>query len=87
MRRERVHRHPQIPQDLHPRSNGKRNRPERIPELQAMITFRRLVELREPLSIGTPVELAAINDHTPNGRPMPTNPLGSRMHNDIRSMV
>ena len=87
MRRKRIHRHAHIPQNLHPDPNRKCDRPERIPELQPMVPFARIIHLREPFCISTPIELPAVNDHSANGSAVPAYPFRSRMHNNIRSMI
>ena len=52
-----------------------------------MIPRARLIHLGEPLRVLAPVELAAVHDHAPDGGAMPANPLGGRVHHDIRPVV
>ena len=87
VRRKRVHSHAQIPQDLHPHPHRERNATKCIPELQAMIPFARIVHLREPLRVLAPIELATVHDHAPNRGAVPANPLGGRVHHNIRPVV
>lgn len=87
MRRKGIHGHAQIPQNLHPHPHRKRDAPECIPELQPVIAFTRIIHLRESLRVLAPVELAAVHNHAPDGGAMPTNPLGGRMHHNVRPVV
>ena len=85
--RERVHRRAQIPQNLHPHANGKRDGAECVPEFETMVSFGRIVELGKSLGVLAPVEFPAVDDHTSNGGAVSADPFGGRVHDDIGTVV
>lgn len=51
-----------------------------------MVSGTRLDELREPTSVGRPVELAAVDHHAADGGAVAAYPFGRTVHDDIRSV-
>lgn len=76
LRRERVQRAPQIPQNLDPNSNGKRDGAKGVPKLETVIPFGRVVELGKSLSILAPIEFSAIYDDSADRSAVSTDPFG-----------
>lgn len=77
----------EIPEDLNADADGERNRSEGLPELEAMVAFRWLNELREPGCMFAPVELAAVNHHTANGRAVSTDPFCCAVDDNISTVL
>ena len=84
---EWIHRRPQVPQDLHAHPDRKSDWPKSIPELQSMVAFRGVVELREALGVLAPVEFTAVDDDAADGSTVPTDPLGCRVYHYVSTVV
>lgn len=52
-----------------------------------MIALRGLNELRESLSVLSPIEVAAVNDNASNGGTMSTNPLGGAVNYNVGTVI
>lgn len=52
-----------------------------------MVTSSGLNELGEARAVGTPVELAGIDDDAADGGAVAADPLGRRMDNDVGAVV
>lgn len=87
LRRKGVEGGPEIAQDLDPYADGKRDGTKRLPELEAVVAFGGLGELREPRCVLAPVELAAVDDDTADGGAVATDPLGRAVHDNVRAVV
>lgn len=87
LRSKRIQRGAQISQNLNPRPDNKGNIAKCLPELEPVITLRRLHKLRESLAVLAPVKLARVDNHTSNSGAMPADPLGGRVHDDVGAMV
>ena len=76
LRRKRVQTRAEIAQDLHANADGEGDGTERVPEFEAMVSLRRLVELGKALGMLAPIKLAAV-DHDPADRgAVPSDPFG-----------
>ena len=76
-----------VTENLNADTNGESDRTESLPELQAVITLRRLNELGEALCVLAPVELAAVDDNTADGRAVAANPLCCAVDDDVRTVL
>ena len=66
--------------------DGKSDGSESVPELKTVVTGGWLGELRE-LAALAPVKLSAVDDHTTDSGTVTTDPLGSRVHNNIGTVL
>lgn len=78
---------PEVAQDLDAHTDGEGDGTESLPELEPVVTLRRLDHLGEPLGVLAPVELAAVNHNTRDGGTVPADPLGRRVHDDVGTVV
>lgn len=76
-----------VTENLNTDTNGESDRTEGLPELQAVIALGWLNELGESLSVLAPVELAAVNNNTGDGRAVTANPLRRAVDDDIRTVI
>lgn len=77
----------QISLDLNASADNECDSAECVPELQAVVSFTGLVELRETLGILAPVELSAVDDDTTDCCSVATDPLGRGVHDDVCAVV
>ena len=85
----RRHGRTQIAQQAGAHADNVRNRAKCLHGLGpdcAMIRRIGLVQRREAISIGFPIEIPAIHHHTANAIAMPANPFGGGMHDNRRAM-
>jgi hypothetical protein len=82
-RTERVEARSQITENLNTDADGKRNRAESLPELEAVVSLRGLDELGESLGILSPVELSRVDDDTGDGGAVSTDPLCGRVDDNV----
>ena len=61
---ERIQASTQVSENLHTYTDRESDGTKRVVKLQAVVAFRRVVELREAFSMLAPIELAAVNDDT-----------------------
>lgn len=76
-----------ISQDLDADSDGECDGAESLPELHAVVSWRGLNHLWEPLAVLAPVKFARIDNHAPNGGSVTANPLGGGVYYDIGTVV
>src|SRR3569833_2990570 len=77
----------QVAEELDAHADDEGDGAERLPELEPVVAVRRLHHLREPVGVLAPVELAAVHHHAADGRPVPADPLGGRVHDDVGAVV
>lgn len=77
----------QVAHNLNSRADDKGDGTESLPELQTVITLRRLDELGEAGCVGTPVELAAIDNDTSDSCTVSANPFCRRVHDNVGAVV
>jgi hypothetical protein len=77
----------QVTENLNTGADDEGDGAKSIVELQAVVARRWLVELGESSGVLSPVKLAAIDNDTADGGTMATNPLGSRVDDNIRAVV
>lgn len=77
LRSKRIKSCTEISKNLNTGSNDKCDVTKGLEELEAMISFGRLVELGESLGIGSPVKLSRIDNNTSNSRAVATDPFSS----------
>lgn len=80
---ERVQAGAQITENLNTDANSESNGAEGLPELQTVVTLRRLNELGETLGVLAPVEFSGIDDDTSDGGAVAANPFGGGSNDDV----
>ena len=87
LRSEWIQCSPQISQGLDACADDECDGSEGIPELEPVVALRGVVELREPLCVLAPVELAAVDNDAANCSAVSSDPFGGRMYDYIRAVV
>lgn len=77
----------EVAQDLDARPDDEGDGAERLPELEPVVALGGLDHLREPRRVRAPVELAAVDDDAADGRAVPADPLGRRVHHDVGAVL
>src|SRR5882757_8567663 len=77
------HARTQVTQDLDSDADDKRQRTKSIVELQSVVPWSRVVELRESLCVGCPIELTRVDNYPTDRGAMATNPFSGTVDNDV----
>ena len=77
----------EVTEDLDADADDEGDGAEGLPELEAVVALSRLDHLGEALGVLAPVELAGVDDDTADGGAVAANPLGSRVDDDISTVL
>lgn len=77
----------EVAQDLDARADDEGDGAEGVPEAEAVVTLGGLDHLREARRVRAPIEAAAVDDDAADGRAVPADPLGRRVHHDVGAVV
>lgn len=77
----------EVAEDLDADADGEGDGTEGFPELEAVVAFRGLDHLGEPVGVLAPVELAAVDDDAGDGGAVPADPLGGRVDYNVGAVL
>lgn len=77
----------EVAEELDTDADSERDGAEGLPELEAVVALRRLDELGEARGVGSPVELARVDDDTADGGAVAADPLGGRVDDNVGAVL